>query len=744
MPPVRPHPAFCLAVLVGLIAIQRLNAECPPLCPEGATQENEACGEEINEGCDAPGPEGSNCCVPNHGYDCDDIGCFNAVCMAEPWCCKLVWDQMCADLAFELCPELCNGEVVQEWLPIGLGDTMCATTWADGYDSDADWYALTLDAVTEVTVTLATGVTLELGIADLDGVPQCPTDTELEPFAVVQACSSSSLTTCLEAGVHFVRIRPTALTGIPCGSDLAKYVLTVEGGDRPCVLPDPVNDTCETALPIGEGSTPVDTQDAATELLAGDDPCGTVPFRRDVWFTYTASRDGVLRIATCGTASFQAMIGLYHGSCGTLEPVACDHLGKLCSLGDPQLDADVQQGETYLIRVGSPNETFEHEGSIVLTLSYVPCEGPYVLELVGPPLHKSVATAVSNAGEIVGMFEDTEPFRWSEGAGVLEIPGSAAALFGVNNDGVAVGWIKTGVNLNKPMSSVGLRMTPLPNNLSLCESGIAYAINESGQIAGGLFASSCGSPTPVTWIGGAIAPLPVPAATGAARDINNAGSVCGDGQTSSSYGAGWTLIDGVFEWIPVPIPGTTMVPAAINDSNLVVGDIRMSGSLQTGFLWDGDSVTQVLPPERYPYSALVDVNNAGIALGEFRLSTINTANGGAFLLKQGGIPRMLNILLPAHPTLSIEDVRAINDSGVIVGAMSSSMTNSKAVRLVPQAPTGDTNCDGEVNGADLATVLGAWGECGINDTCLADFTLDGRIDGADLAVVLGGWGPVAR
>lgn len=52
----------------------------------------------------------------------------------------------------------------------------------------------------------------------------------------------------------------------------------------------------------------------------------------------------------------------------------------------------------------------------------------------------------------------------------------------------------------------------------------------------------------------------------------------------------------------------------------------------------------------------------------------------------------------------------------------------------PGAP-GDLNGDGHVDGADLATLLGAWG--GASQT--ADLNGDCIINGADLAVLLGGW-----
>ncbi|MBL9147552.1 MAG: hypothetical protein JNM94_02555 [Phycisphaerae bacterium] len=48
----------------------------------------------------------------------------------------------------------------------------------------------------------------------------------------------------------------------------------------------------------------------------------------------------------------------------------------------------------------------------------------------------------------------------------------------------------------------------------------------------------------------------------------------------------------------------------------------------------------------------------------------------------------------------------------------------------------DLNGDGIVDGADLAIVLGSWG-----DDAVGDLTGDGVVDGADLGVLLGAWGP---
>jgi len=50
---------------------------------------------------------------------------------------------------------------------------------------------------------------------------------------------------------------------------------------------------------------------------------------------------------------------------------------------------------------------------------------------------------------------------------------------------------------------------------------------------------------------------------------------------------------------------------------------------------------------------------------------------------------------------------------------------------------GDFDGNGEINGADLTLLLGAWGSADE----LFDISGDGLVGGADLTILLGGWGP---
>jgi len=61
------------------------------------------------------------------------------------------------------------------------------------------------------------------------------------------------------------------------------------------------------------------------------------------------------------------------------------------------------------------------------------------------------------------------------------------------------------------------------------------------------------------------------------------------------------------------------------------------------------------------------------------------------------------------------------------------------VEWTPPCAAADLNCDGTVDGNDLAIILGGWGPCE-PPPCLADINDDGVVDGNDLAIVLGAWG----
>ncbi len=78
---------------------------------------------------------------------------------------------------------------------------------------------------------------------------------------------------------------------------------------------------------------------------------------------------------------------------------------------------------------------------------------------------------------------------------------------------------------------------------------------------------------------------------------------------------------------------------------------------------------------------------------------------------------------------------ALLGAGGVLGEMSTEIGAVADVRALE--PTADLNGDGVVDAADLAMLLGQWGESGA-----ADLNGDGAVDAADLAMLLGSWGTV--
>lgn len=74
-------------------------------------------------------------------------------------------------------------------------------------------------------------------------------------------------------------------------------------------------------------------------------------------------------------------------------------------------------------------------------------------------------------------------------------------------------------------------------------------------------------------------------------------------------------------------------------------------------------------------------------------------------------------------------------SATLITQSFAALPSSACVYTPPCAPS-DLNCDGFVNGVDLAIVLGSWGFC---SGCAGDVNGDGLVDGADIALVLGNW-----
>ena len=50
-----------------------------------------------------------NCCTPRLTGGCEDFDCQALICQVDAFCCTASWDLICAELAVDNCPEICDG-----------------------------------------------------------------------------------------------------------------------------------------------------------------------------------------------------------------------------------------------------------------------------------------------------------------------------------------------------------------------------------------------------------------------------------------------------------------------------------------------------------------------------------------------------------------------------------------------------------------------------------------------------------
>ncbi len=155
--------------------------------------------------------------------------------------------------------------------------------------------------------------------------------------------------------------------------------------------------------------------------------------------------------------------------------------------------------------------------------------------------------------------------------------------------------------------------------------------------------------------------------------------------------------------------------------------LSLQGTLQirdqlTGAL-RAESAVQVLSPSGFT-SSMVAID----ARGRIFHNNSHGAGGGPADLRVFGSSLELQWSMPV--TGMSQGGPAIADDGSLLVA------STDAIRRywTPPCPAADLDCNGTVNGADLGTLLGAWGGSGP-----ADLTGDGIVNGADLGRLLGAW-----
>jgi hypothetical protein len=205
------------------------------------------------------------------------------------------------------------------------------------------WYEFTAPEAGRLTVSACGMGTIYDAVISLHS--DCP-GTELNQLACNQDyCDLASRAFADLAPGQTVKIRVAGFNGASGLFELAVTFGRTGGGV--------VNDTCATAIPIGDGVTLFDNTEAAS-----DPPLETAcsEIHKDVWFVYTASCTGPATFGLCDTF-FDTSIALYD-ACDGAE-LACNDDSDQCDLRSI-MTATVEAGRTYLLRIGGYDEAFEY------------------------------------------------------------------------------------------------------------------------------------------------------------------------------------------------------------------------------------------------------------------------------------------------------------------------------------------------------------------------------------------------
>jgi hypothetical protein len=296
-----------------------------------------SCGGECTPPeCGAPGT--GDCFVADGTPFCEDADCCNAVCAADPFCCSVAWDSICANEAQifcvdcdltcpggstdegENCGEDANGgcnSVPPIFGSIACGETICGTGWADGSTRDTDWFEISFAGTTEVTFTGSAEFPLVIGIVSTGGIPDCGLATQLNPFATANPCQEASFTACLDAGTYWFFVAPGVFAGFPCADNNTYFATLTCGGECvPVGCGSPGTGDCFVA-----DGTPFCEDQACCETVCAIDPfccsvawdsicvaeatsfCGVVAPENDNCVDRVAISDGDTEFSTIGATT---------------------------------------------------------------------------------------------------------------------------------------------------------------------------------------------------------------------------------------------------------------------------------------------------------------------------------------------------------------------------------------------------------------------------------------------------------
>lgn len=300
------------------------------------------------------------------------------------------------------------------------------------------------------------------------------------------------------------------------------------------------------------------------------------------------------------------------------------------------------------------------------------------------------------------------------------ITGTISATFGTPS--VALRWDSEGV---APIESGGLETK-----------GIAID-NLGGIVVNGYFDGGGSRAPAVVTTDGTVEVLPVPAqylSGASATTMSRTGIVAGYyyGDVAGTFGiraVAWP--NGVFTPLEMPAGQRYAFPSGVGSNGIVFGSATDGTGSSVPGLWVLDteeSLLRATPASGEP-GASVDLKAesfrpSGVNVGHSVSMRVNGAPIGQAITDANGVARM-NYVIPADFAGSELTVVYSDENGA---------TTTEVITITQGCVAADLNCDGAVNGSDLAALLLAWGGTGS-----ADLDGNGSVGAPDLAILIASW-----
>jgi probable HAF family extracellular repeat protein/T5SS/PEP-CTERM-associated repeat protein len=338
---------------------------------------------------------------------------------------------------------------------------------------------------------------------------------------------------------------------------------------------------------------------------------------------------------------------------------------------------------------------------------------------------------INDDGLVVGASQFgsyMHAFLWDDGTitNLGELGGQGSWAYDVNDSNQVVGGSPLGSGDNHAfLWQTGSGMQDLGTLGG--PSSYAFEINNSGQAVG----SACCAPDTylshaVLWGSGGIVDLgdldPLWPAISAAYGINDAGQVVGGSYDASANFHAFLWQNGSMQDLGT-LGGDLSEAEAINENGQVVGVSRLAdNTTNRAFLWDGSM--QDLGALTFTNSIAYDINDKGQVVGA--LQTGQTSH--AFVWANGQM-QDLNTMIPANSGWVLQEARAINNKGKIVG-FGSINGQTRAFLLKPNAYHWTNPSGGSWH---LTTNWDPQGDPGAEDTVIFDLTSQYTVDASTLA-----------